>query len=58
MQELYHSSELEAFLTDSKALIDMLHRLQPLKSIVCTQFHVDHVAGCINLKQLFTDCEI
>ncbi|MDA3822060.1 MAG: MBL fold metallo-hydrolase, partial [Bacteroidales bacterium] len=26
--------------SDSKALIDILHPLQPLKRIVCTHFHV------------------
>jgi len=44
--------------SDSKALIDILHQLQPLKRIVCTHFHVDHVSGWINLRRVFKDCQI
>jgi len=44
--------------SDSKALIDILHPLQPLKRIVCTHFHVDHVSGWINLRRVFKDCQI
>lgn len=44
--------------SDSKALIDILHPLQPLKRIVCTHFHVDHVSGWINLRHVFRDCQI
>ena len=44
--------------SDSKAIIDILHPLQPLKRIVCTHFHVDHVSGWINLRHVFKDCQI
>jgi len=44
--------------SDSKALIDILRPLQPLKRIVCTHFHVDHVSGWINLRHVFRDCQI
>lgn len=44
--------------SDSEVLFDILNRLPELRRIVCTHFHVDHVAGWINLKKVFKNCEI
>lgn len=44
--------------SDTKALFDFLRHLPPLRRIVCTHFHVDHVSGWISLKKVFENCEI
>lgn len=44
--------------SDTEVLLDTLNRLPELRRIVCTHFHVDHVAGWINLKKVFKNCEI
>jgi len=44
--------------SDAKALIKVLDPLPPLKRIVCTHFHVDHVSGWISLKRYKNDCEM
>lgn len=44
--------------SDAEVLLDTLSRLPELRRIVCTHFHVDHVAGWINLKKVFKNCEI
>lgn len=44
--------------SDAENLIDTLHNLPPLKRIVCTHFHVDHISGWICLKERLTKTEI
>ncbi|MEA1948636.1 MAG: MBL fold metallo-hydrolase [Thermodesulfobacteriota bacterium] len=44
--------------SDKKALVDALRRMPPLKRVVCTHFHVDHVSGWTYLKAIFKECEI
>ena len=44
--------------SDVYALAKILHRMPPLKRIVCTHFHVDHVSGWLQLKTVFKDCSI
>lgn len=44
--------------SDADNLVETLSTLPPLKSIVCTHFHVDHASGWIRLKKVFKDCEI
>lgn len=44
--------------SDTHALLKVLDPLPPLKRIVCTHFHVDHVSGWISLKKYKRDCEI
>ena len=44
--------------SDKRSLIKALQPMPPLKRVVCTHFHVDHVAGWTYLKAIFKDCEI
>lgn len=44
--------------SDAEVLTKALHRLPPLKRVVCTHFHVDHVSGWYILKQHHKGCEI
>ena len=44
--------------SDKEALVKALRRLPPLKRVVCTHFHVDHVSGWTYLKAIFKECEI
>jgi glyoxylase-like metal-dependent hydrolase (beta-lactamase superfamily II) len=44
--------------SDKKSLVKVLRRLPPLKRVVCTHFHVDHVSGWTYLKAVFKECEI
>jgi glyoxylase-like metal-dependent hydrolase (beta-lactamase superfamily II) len=44
--------------SDTDDLVKILDAMPPLKRVVCTHFHVDHVSGWINLKKRFKDCEI
>jgi glyoxylase-like metal-dependent hydrolase (beta-lactamase superfamily II) len=44
--------------SDKKALVEALRRMPPLKRVVCTHFHVDHVSGWTYLKAIFKECEI
>lgn len=44
--------------SDAENLMYTLRDLPPLKRIVCTHFHVDHVSGWIRLKKRLKDIEI
>jgi glyoxylase-like metal-dependent hydrolase (beta-lactamase superfamily II) len=44
--------------SDKASLIKALQPMLPLKRIVCTHFHVDHVSGWTYLKSIFKECEI
>ncbi len=44
--------------SDVENLIGALSPELPVKRIVCTHFHVDHVAGWAALKELWKDCSI
>jgi len=44
--------------SDKRSLITALQSMPPLKRIVCTHFHVDHVSGWTYLKTVFKGCEI
>jgi len=44
--------------SDTDSLMDVLRPLPPLKHIVCTHFHVDHVSGWILLKRVQKNCRI
>jgi glyoxylase-like metal-dependent hydrolase (beta-lactamase superfamily II) len=44
--------------SDVENLIGALSPELPVKRIVCTHFHVDHVAGWVYLKELWQDCSI
>ena len=44
--------------SDAKRLSEVLHSLPPLKRIVCTHFHVDHVSGWIKLRKIYRNCKI
>lgn len=44
--------------SDTAHLIEILNNMPPLKSVICTHFHVDHIAGWVNLKNRFQDCKI
>ncbi|MDO9567316.1 MAG: MBL fold metallo-hydrolase [Candidatus Desulfaltia sp.] len=44
--------------SDMESLFNVLKPLPVLRRIVCTHFHVDHVAGWISLKKVFKNCEI
>ena len=44
--------------SDAKSLAKILCHMPPVKRIVCTHFHVDHVAAWIHLKTIFKDCSI
>ena len=44
--------------SDVENLVGALSPELPVKRIVCTHFHVDHVAGWATLKELWKDCSI
>jgi glyoxylase-like metal-dependent hydrolase (beta-lactamase superfamily II) len=44
--------------SDAGGLIRTLSAFPPLKRIVCTHFHVDHISAWPALKNHFKDCEI
>ncbi|MBW2668470.1 MAG: MBL fold metallo-hydrolase, partial [Deltaproteobacteria bacterium] len=44
--------------SDAENLAASLQNFAPLKRVVCTHFHVDHVSGWICLKNRHTDCKI
>ena len=44
--------------SDVRSLAKTLDLMPPLKRVVCTHFHVDHVSGWINLKSIFKNCSI
>lgn len=44
--------------SDAENLLAALSYELPVKRIVCTHFHVDHVAGWAVLKELWKDCSI
>lgn len=44
--------------SDAKGLIQTLSDLPPLRRVVCTHFHVDHIAAWPALKQHFRQCDI
>jgi glyoxylase-like metal-dependent hydrolase (beta-lactamase superfamily II) len=44
--------------SDAKSLATVLGQMPPLKRIVCTHFHVDHISGWIHLKSIFKDCSV
>jgi len=44
--------------SDVENLIGALSPELPVKRIVCTHFHVDHVAGWVAIKELWKDCSI
>ncbi|RZB32355.1 MAG: hypothetical protein SRB2_04360 [Desulfobacteraceae bacterium Eth-SRB2] len=44
--------------SDKKSLVKALQPMPPLKRVVCTHFHVDHVSGWTYLKAIFKECEI
>ena len=39
--------------SDAPGLQNVLKSMPPLKQVVCTHFHVDHVSGWIQLKRSF-----
>ena len=44
--------------SDAAVLAKSLHGLPPLKRVVCTHFHVDHVSGWRILKRHYKGCDI
>jgi glyoxylase-like metal-dependent hydrolase (beta-lactamase superfamily II) len=44
--------------SDKRSLITALEPMPPLKRVVCTHFHVDHVSGWRYLKVIFKECDI
>jgi len=44
--------------SDVADILDHLERMPPLKRVVCTHFHVDHVSGWLRLGKAFNDAEI
>jgi glyoxylase-like metal-dependent hydrolase (beta-lactamase superfamily II) len=44
--------------SDKRSLIEALKPMPPLKRVVCTHFHVDHVSGWTYLKTIFKECDI
>ena len=44
--------------SDTGGLVAALKGMPPLKRVVCTHFHVDHVSGWIQLKRFFPSTEI
>lgn len=44
--------------SDVKGLTHALNGMAPLKRVVCTHFHVDHVSGWIQLKKHFAAAEL
>ena len=43
--------------SDAPGLVRALEGMPPLKRVVCTHFHVDHVSGCLQLKRRFTSAQ-
>ena len=44
--------------SDAKNLVTSLQNFAPLKRVVCTHFHVDHVSGWMGLKTRYPECKI
>ena len=44
--------------SDIPSLLKVLNDLPPLKRVVCTHFHVDHISGWIELKKICQKTEI
>jgi glyoxylase-like metal-dependent hydrolase (beta-lactamase superfamily II) len=44
--------------SDIPSLLNILSGLPPLKRVVCTHFHVDHISGWIKLKETCRNTEI
>ncbi len=44
--------------SDTPSLLKVLKDLPPLKRVVCTHFHVDHISGWVQLKKACRMCEI
>lgn len=44
--------------SDAVPLAEAIQPMFPLQYIVCTHFHVDHVAGWLKLKEIFKDLSI
>ena len=44
--------------SDADGLIQALSSFPPLKRVVCTHFHVDHISAWPALKNRFKDCDI
>ena len=44
--------------SDTDSVAEILNRFPPLRRVVCTHFHVDHVAGWLQLRNRFPNCEL
>jgi glyoxylase-like metal-dependent hydrolase (beta-lactamase superfamily II) len=44
--------------SDTQSLLKVLKDLPPLKRVVCTHFHVDHISGWVELKKTCRKAEI
>ena len=44
--------------SDTPSLLKVLRDFPPLKRVVCTHFHVDHISGWIGLKETYQKTEI
>jgi glyoxylase-like metal-dependent hydrolase (beta-lactamase superfamily II) len=44
--------------SDAEAIIGVLRHRPPLRRIVCTHFHIDHIMSWIKLKRIFNKTEI
>lgn len=44
--------------SDTPSLLKILKDQPPLKRVVCTHFHVDHISGWVQLKEVSPTCEI
>jgi glyoxylase-like metal-dependent hydrolase (beta-lactamase superfamily II) len=44
--------------SDVPSLLKVLKEMPPLKRVVCTHFHVDHISGWIGLKQKYPGTDI
>jgi len=44
--------------SDTPSLLKILRSLPPLKRVVCTHFHVDHISGWVQLKKVCRGCKI
>lgn len=44
--------------SDIPSLLNLLRDLPPLSRVVCTHFHVDHLSGWVQLKEVCPDTEI
>ena len=44
--------------SDTPSLLKILKDQPPLKRVVCTHFHVDHISGWVQLKEVNPTCEI